>query len=67
MSFSANDKVGHSFGPYSQEVEDITLRTDRVLGDLFNYIDQKIGLGEHNYCVNGGPWSCAGPGALART
>lgn len=44
VSFSANDKVGHSFGPYSQEVEDITLRTDRLLGDLFTYIDQKIGL-----------------------
>jgi predicted AlkP superfamily pyrophosphatase or phosphodiesterase len=44
VSFSANDKVGHSFGPYSQEVEDITLRTDRLLADLFSYIDQKIGL-----------------------
>jgi predicted AlkP superfamily pyrophosphatase or phosphodiesterase len=44
VSFSANDRVGHSFGPYSQEVEDITLRTDRVLSDLFSYIDQKIGL-----------------------
>jgi hypothetical protein len=44
VSFSANDPVGHHFGPYSQEVEDITLRTDRVLSDLFSYIDQKIGL-----------------------
>jgi predicted AlkP superfamily pyrophosphatase or phosphodiesterase len=44
VSFSANDSVGHSFGPYSQEVEDITLRTDRILSDLFSYIDQKIGL-----------------------
>ncbi|MGH9883720.1 MAG: alkaline phosphatase family protein, partial [Pyrinomonadaceae bacterium] len=44
VSFSANDSVGHAFGPYSQEVEDITLRTDRILSDLFSYIDQKIGL-----------------------
>lgn len=44
VSFSANDKVGHSFGPYSQEVEDMTVRTDRVLSDLFSYIDQKVGL-----------------------
>jgi predicted AlkP superfamily pyrophosphatase or phosphodiesterase len=44
LSFSANDKVGHSFGPNSQEVEDITLRTDRVLSDLLSYIDQKVGL-----------------------
>ncbi|HVQ40336.1 MAG TPA: alkaline phosphatase family protein [Pyrinomonadaceae bacterium] len=44
VSFSANDKVGHTFGPYSQEVEDITLRTDLLLGELFKYIDQRIGL-----------------------
>lgn len=44
ISFSANDSVGHTYGPYSQEVEDITLRTDRVLADLFSYIDQRIGL-----------------------
>src|SRR6266850_2161816 len=44
VSFSANDPVGHTFGPYSQEVEDITLRTDRILSDLFSYVDQKVGL-----------------------
>lgn len=44
VSFSANDLVGHYFGPYSQEVQDITLRTDRVLADFLNYIDQKVGL-----------------------
>ncbi|HEY8459029.1 MAG TPA: alkaline phosphatase family protein, partial [Blastocatellia bacterium] len=35
---------GHAYGPYSQEVQDITLRTDRTLADFFNYLDQKIGL-----------------------
>jgi predicted AlkP superfamily pyrophosphatase or phosphodiesterase len=44
VSFSANDSVGHSFGPYSQEVEDMTLRTDRILADLFKFIDEKVGL-----------------------
>ncbi len=44
VSFSANDLLGHSFGPYSQEVEDMTLRTDRVLADFFGYLDQRIGL-----------------------
>jgi predicted AlkP superfamily pyrophosphatase or phosphodiesterase len=44
ISFSANDLVGHSFGPYSQEVQDITLRTDRTLAELFAYLEQKIGL-----------------------
>ncbi len=44
ISFSANDLVGHYYGPYSQEVQDMTLRTDRTLAELFNYLDQKIGL-----------------------
>lgn len=44
ISFSANDLVGHSFGPYSQEVQDITLRTDRLLAEFFSYLDKKIGL-----------------------
>jgi predicted AlkP superfamily pyrophosphatase or phosphodiesterase len=44
ISFSANDLVGHAYGPYSHEVHDITLRTDRTLAELFNYLDQKIGL-----------------------
>jgi predicted AlkP superfamily pyrophosphatase or phosphodiesterase len=44
VSFSANDGLGHRLGPYSQEVEDMTLRTDRVLANLFRYIDQKVGL-----------------------
>ncbi len=44
ISFSANDLLGHSFGPYSQEMQDITLRTDRILADFFNYLDQRVGL-----------------------
>jgi arylsulfatase A-like enzyme len=44
ISFSANDLVGHFYGPYSQEVQDMTLRTDRALAELFAYLDQKIGL-----------------------
>ncbi|MFN0122187.1 MAG: alkaline phosphatase family protein [Blastocatellia bacterium] len=44
ISLSANDILGHSFGPYSQEVHDITLRTDRQFAELFTWLDQKIGL-----------------------
>lgn len=43
ISFSANDLLGHAFGPYSQEVQDITLRTDRTLAELFNYLERKFG------------------------
>lgn len=44
ISFSSNDACGHRFGPYSHEVQDITLRLDRQLADLFSYLDKKIGL-----------------------
>jgi len=44
VSFSAVDACGHKFGPYSQEVEDVTLRLDRELAGLFSYLDKQIGL-----------------------
>jgi hypothetical protein len=31
VSFSSNDLVGHTFGPDSQEVLDVTLRSDRLV------------------------------------
>jgi len=44
LSFSCSDYVGHRFGPNSHEVFDFTLRTDRLLADLFAFIDKRIGL-----------------------
>jgi predicted AlkP superfamily pyrophosphatase or phosphodiesterase len=44
ISLSANDYIGHGYGPYSPEVADATLRTDRYLADLFKQIDQLVGL-----------------------
>lgn len=44
VSFSSVDYVGHKFGPYSQEVQDVVLHLDRQLNDFFNYLDKKIGL-----------------------
>jgi arylsulfatase A-like enzyme len=43
ISFSCNDTIGHNYGPYSHEVEDVTLRTDIVLADLFHYLDRRLG------------------------
>jgi hypothetical protein len=45
ISFSANDLIGHAFGPNSHEVMDVTVRTDRLLQDLFRFLDQRIGAG----------------------
>jgi len=44
VSFSANDYVGHRFGPYSQEAMDMTLRVDRQIGSLLDFVDAQVGL-----------------------
>jgi len=44
LSLSANDYVGHHFGPYSHEVMDVTLRVDRQIATLLDFIDNRIGL-----------------------
>ncbi len=44
VSFSANDYVGHRYGPYSQEAMDITLRVDRQIETLLNFINSRVGL-----------------------
>ena len=47
LSFSALDNVGHDFGPNSPEVLDALLRLDRVLGELFAFLDQRLGEGAY--------------------
>jgi predicted AlkP superfamily pyrophosphatase or phosphodiesterase len=44
ISFSANDYVGHRFGPYSQEVMDMTLRIDLQIGALLDFVDAHVGM-----------------------
>ncbi|MEZ0334253.1 MAG: alkaline phosphatase family protein, partial [Gemmatimonadales bacterium] len=45
VSFSANDRVGHAYGPDSHEVMDVTVRLDRTLARLFAFLDRTVGLG----------------------
>lgn len=44
VGLSTNDKVGHAFGPYSPEVHDITVRTDREVARLLSMLDKEVGL-----------------------
>jgi len=64
VSFSSTDYVGHVFGPSSLEAEDNILRLDRTLAELFEFVDEKVGL-ENTLIVlsadHGGPDS---PGYL---
>ena len=44
VSFSSNDAVGHTYGPDSPEIRDMTVRTDRLLQTFFARVDALIGL-----------------------
>ena len=44
VSLSINDYIGHAFGPYSPQVADTTLRTDRYLDSFFQDLNKIIGL-----------------------
>jgi hypothetical protein len=53
ISFSSTDYIGHLFGPSSLETEDNILRLDRTLADLFQFVDNKVGL-DHTLIVLSG-------------
>jgi predicted AlkP superfamily pyrophosphatase or phosphodiesterase len=44
VSLSTTDAVGHTFGPQSQEIQDLMLRLDRMLGSFFKFLDKDVGL-----------------------
>jgi predicted AlkP superfamily pyrophosphatase or phosphodiesterase len=46
VSFSANDAIGHAYGPDSHEVMDTVVRTDRLLAQFLAFLDAQVGL-EH--------------------
>lgn len=47
VSFSANDLIGHAWGPDSQEVLDVTLRSDLIVRDLLATLDRSVGHGRY--------------------
>jgi hypothetical protein len=47
VSFSCNDPIGHVWGPDSQEVLDVTLRSDRVVKQLLDFLDARVGRGRY--------------------
>jgi hypothetical protein len=49
VSYSSVDYVGHAFGPRSREIQDLLLRLDRDVGELFAHLDKTVGRG--NYVV----------------
>ena len=49
VSYSSVDYVGHAFGPHSWEIQDVLVRLDKDLAELFAHLDAKVGRG--NYVV----------------
>ena len=44
ISFSSCDTIGHRLGPHSPEIHDVALSTDKVLTDLFDYLEKTVGM-----------------------
>lgn len=47
LSYSAPDGLGHAVGPNAVELEDLYLRLDKNLEDLFNKLDEVAGVGKY--------------------
>jgi hypothetical protein len=50
ISFSANDSIGHHYGPESPQIRDATLRTDRDVLRLLEVVETQVGL-QHTIVV----------------
>lgn len=48
ISLSAHDYAGHSFGPDSPEVEDMTLYEDKLLSQFFEFLNKEVPGGLSN-------------------
>ena len=47
LSFSSNDLIGHCWGPDSQEVLDVTLRSNLIVKELLDFLDARVGKGQY--------------------
>jgi hypothetical protein len=61
LSFSSNDLIGHCWGPDSQEVLDVTLRSDRIMKDLLDFLDARVGRGRYLVVVSADHGICPIP------
>ena len=53
VSYSSTDYVGHTFGPHSWEIQDMLVRLDKDLGELFAHLDEKVGRGNYVVALTG--------------
>jgi hypothetical protein len=61
VSFSSNDPIGHCWGPDSQEVLDVTLRSDGIVKELLATLDAKVGKGRYTLVLTADHGVCPLP------
>jgi arylsulfatase A-like enzyme len=66
VSFSSNDLIGHTWGPDSQEVLDVTLRSDAIVANLLTHLDAKVGQGNYAVILTADHGICPIPEVAAR-
>ncbi len=52
LSYSANDEIGHIFGPLSWEVRDCYLKVDHQISDLLEFLDEQVGKGRYSLMLS---------------
>ncbi len=67
VSYSAVDYVGHTFGPRSREIQDVLVRLDKDLGELFARLDQKVGRGNYVVALSADHGVAPIPGDMQKT
>lgn len=65
ISFSSNDLIGHAWGPDSQEVLDVTLRSDLIMADLLSFLDREVGVGKYAVMITADHGICPTPESSA--
>jgi len=66
LGLSTPDYIGHRYGPYSQEVEDLFLRLDRGLEEFFSFLDERVGEGRYVVALSADHGVLALPEELVR-
>jgi predicted AlkP superfamily pyrophosphatase or phosphodiesterase len=66
LSFSSNDPIGHCWGPDSQEVLDVTLRSDGIVKELLGFLDKQVGAGRYVVVLTADHGVCPLPEATRR-
>ena len=61
LGFSANDYVGHAYGPDSQEVLDVTVRSDKLLAEVVAKLTEKLGADRLSVVVSADHGVCPLP------